>query len=133
MPQSYRSVGVAGRDRGPAVDVADRHRRRRAGKQRADGVAGGGVADQDPVAASGYVQEAFVRQLAAEAGFVFVSASEVNANPEDDKDHPFGVETLPPRLLTAPAGEPPDPDFDSAPFAAIGESDRMTLKFRKPE
>lgn len=89
--------------------------------------------DQDPVAASGYVQEAFVRQLAAEAGFVFVSASEINANPEDDKDHPFGVETLPPRLLTAPVGEPPDPDFDTAPFAAIGESDRMTLKFRKPE
>jgi predicted methyltransferase len=89
--------------------------------------------DQDPVAASGYVQEAFVRQLAAEAGFVFVAASEVNANPEDDKDHPFGVETLPPRLLTAPVGEPPDPDFDSEPFAAIGESDRMTLKFRKPE
>lgn len=89
--------------------------------------------DQDPVAASGYVQEAFVRQLAAEAGFVFVAASEVNANPEDDKDHPFGVETLPPRLLTAPAGEPPNPDFDTTPFATIGESDRMTLKFRKPE
>jgi predicted methyltransferase len=89
--------------------------------------------DQDPVAASGYVQEAFVRQLAAEAGFVFVSASEINANPEDDRDHPFGVDTLPPRLLTAPAGEPPDPDFDTAPFAEIGESDRMTLKFRKPE
>ena len=90
-------------------------------------------ADQDPVAASGYVQEAFVRQLAAEAGFAFVAASEVNANPEDDADHPFGVETLPPRLLTAPMGEPPNPDFDTAPFAAIGESDRMTLKFRKPE
>jgi predicted methyltransferase len=35
--------------------------------------------------------------------------------------------------LTAPVGEPPDPDFDRAPFDAIGESDRMTLKFRKPE
>lgn len=89
--------------------------------------------DQDPVAASGYVQEAFVRQLAAEAGFVFVSASEINANPEDDKDHPFGVDTLAPMRLTAPVGEPPDPDFDRAPFDAIGESDRMTLKFRKPE
>ncbi len=89
--------------------------------------------DQDPVAASGYVQEAFVRQLATEAGFQFVASSEINANPEDDGDHPFGVDTLPPRLLTAPVGEPPDPDFDTAPFAAIGESDRMTLKFRKPE
>ncbi len=89
--------------------------------------------NQDPAAANGYVQEAFVRQLAAEAGFIFVAASEINANPDDTKDHPFGVETLPPRLLTAPQGSPPDPTFDSAPYRAIGESDRMTLKFRKPE
>ncbi|WP_271084674.1 methyltransferase [Brevundimonas sp. NIBR11] len=89
--------------------------------------------DQDPAAANGYVQEAFVKQLAAEAGFVFVAASEINANPEDTKDHPFGVETLPPRLLTAPQGEAPDPTFDTAKYRAIGESDRMTLKFRKPE
>ena len=89
--------------------------------------------DQDPAAANGYVQEAFVKQLAAEAGFIFVAASEINANPEDTKDHPFGVETLPPRLLTAPQGEAPDPTFDSAKYRAIGESDRMTLKFRKPE
>ena len=89
--------------------------------------------DQDPAAANGYVQEAFVKQLAAEAGFVFVAASEINANPEDTKDHPFGVETLPPRLLTAPQGEAPDPTFDTAKYRAIGESDRMTLRFRKPE
>lgn len=89
--------------------------------------------DQDPAAANGYVQEAFVRQLAAEAGFIFVEASEINANPEDTKDHPFGVETLPPRLLTAPQGEAPDPTFDTSKYRAIGESDRMTLKFRKPE
>jgi predicted methyltransferase len=88
--------------------------------------------DQDPVAANGYVQEAFVRQLAAEAGFVFVAASEVNANAEDTKDHPFGVDTLPPMRLTAPRGEPADPTFDRAPYDKIGESDRMTLKFRKP-
>jgi predicted methyltransferase len=89
--------------------------------------------DQDPAAANGYVQEAFVRQLAAEAGFVFVAASEINANPEDTKDHPFGVETLPPRLLTAPQGAAPDPTFDTAKYRVIGESDRMTLRFRKPE
>jgi len=89
--------------------------------------------DQDPAAANGYVQEAFVRQLAAEAAFIFVAASEINANPEDTKDHPFGVETLPPRRLTAPQGEPPDPTFDRAEYDAIGESDRMTLTFRKPE
>jgi len=89
--------------------------------------------DQDPVAANGYVQEAFVRQLAAEAGFVFVAASEVNANEKDTKDHPFGVDTLPPMRLTAPRGQPADPAFDRAKFEEIGESDRMTLKFRKPE
>lgn len=89
--------------------------------------------DQDPAAANGYVQEAFVKQLAAEAGFVFVEASEINANPADTKNHPFGVETLPPRRLTAPMGEPADPEFDRTKYDAIGESDRMTLKFRKPE
>lgn len=89
--------------------------------------------DQDPVAANGYVQEAFVKQLAAEAGFVFVAASEINANEKDTKDHPFGVDTLPPMRLTAPRGEPADPTFDRSKFEEIGESDRMTLKFRKPE
>lgn len=89
--------------------------------------------DQDPAAANGYVQEAFVKQLAAEAGFVFVAASEINANERDTKDHPFGVETLPPTRLTAPQGEPPNPAFDRTKYDAIGESDRMTLRFRKPE
>lgn len=89
--------------------------------------------DQDPAAANGYVQEAFVRQLAEEAGFVFVDSSEINANPEDTKDHPFGVETLAPQRRTSPPGEAPDPEFDRTKFDAIGESDRMTLKFRKPE
>ena len=89
--------------------------------------------DQDPTAANGYVQEAFVRQLAAEAGFVFVAASEINANERDTKDHPFGVETLPPIGLTAPRGSPPDPTFDRSKYDEIGESDRMTLRFRKPE
>ena len=89
--------------------------------------------DQDPTAANGYVQEAFVRQLAAEAGFAYVASSEINANERDTKDHPFGVETLPPMGLTAPRGSPPDPTFDRSKYDEIGESDRMTLKFRKPE
>ena len=89
--------------------------------------------DQDPTAADGYVQEAFVRQLAAEAGFAFVAASEINANEKDPTDHPFGVETLPPMGLTAPRGSPPDPTFDRSKYDEIGESDRMTLRFRKPE
>lgn len=87
---------------------------------------------QDPLARSGYVQEAYVKALAQEAGLDFVAASDVNANPNDDRDHPFGVWTLPPELRTAPLGQPDNPDFDTAPYAAIGESDRMTLKFRKP-
>jgi predicted methyltransferase len=87
---------------------------------------------QDPAATSGYVQEPFVRQLATEVGFTFVEASEINANPKDSKDHPFGVWTLPPQRLTAKRGEPSNPDFDGALYESIGESDRMTLKFRKP-
>jgi predicted methyltransferase len=90
----------------------------------------GGV--QDAAASSGYIQEAYVKQLAAEAGFAFIASSEINANPKDTKDHPFGVDTLPPRRLTAPLGEPANPQFDRAKYDAIGESDRMTLKFRKP-
>lgn len=87
---------------------------------------------QDPLAGAGYVQEAYVKALAQEAGLDFVAASDINANPRDTRDHPFGVWTLPPTLRTSPLGWPDDPDFDSAPFRAIGESDRMTLKFRKP-
>ncbi len=87
---------------------------------------------QSPSAETGYVQEAYVRALAREAGFEFVRGDDVNANPDDARDHPFGVWTLPPSLRTAPLGQPDDPGFDTAPYEAIGESDRMTLKFRKP-
>ncbi len=87
---------------------------------------------QDPLAASGYVQEAYARKLAEEAGFRFVDSSEINANPKDTRDHPFGVFTLPPERRSAPAGTPPNPAFDHAKYDAIGESDRMTLKFVKP-
>jgi predicted methyltransferase len=86
---------------------------------------------QDPLAGAGYVQEEYVKALAQEAGFEFVAASDVNANPRDTRDHPFGVWTLPPTLRTSPLGRPDDPSFDSTPYEAIGESDRMTLKFRK--
>jgi predicted methyltransferase len=87
---------------------------------------------QDPLAGTGYVQEAYVKALAQEAGFEFVAASDVNANPRDTRDHPFVVWSLPPILRTSPLGQPDNPDFDTTPFAAIGESDRMTLRFRKP-
>jgi SAM-dependent methyltransferase len=88
---------------------------------------------QDVLAADGYVQQAYVEQLAKEAGFVPAGSSEINANPKDTKDHPFGVWTLPPTRLSAPRGEPAEPDFDHAKYDAIGESDRMTLKFVKPK
>lgn len=82
---------------------------------------------------TGYVKESTVKALALGAGFEFDSGSEINANPADTKDHPFGVWTLPPvRRSTEAAGAAPAPDFDRAKYDAIGESDRMTLKFRKP-
>ncbi|MDZ4319105.1 MAG: methyltransferase [Phenylobacterium sp.] len=90
----------------------------------------GGV--QDPTAANGYVEQAYVIRLAQEAGFILDQASEINANPRDTKDHPFGVWTLPPVRRTSARGQPADPTFDSSPYEAIGESDRMTLRFIKP-
>jgi predicted methyltransferase len=90
----------------------------------------GGV--QDVLAVSGYVQTAYVKQLAKEAGFSFAASSEVNANPKDDRHHPFGVWTLPPERRSSPRGQPSNPLFDHGKFDAIGESDRMTLKFVKP-
>ena len=91
------------------------------------------TAEQDPRASTGYVQEDYVIMLAKEAGFELVGKSEVNANAKDTADHPFGVWTLPPVNRRAKRGEEPAADFDGSPFEAIGESDRMTLKFRKPE
>lgn len=88
---------------------------------------------QDPTAASGYVHEDFVKGLAVAAGFEFVEASEINANPADNADHPFGVWTLPPNSRTSGPGGATIEGFDPAVYAAIGESDRMTLKFRKPD
>lgn len=73
---------------------------------------------------SGYVAEQLVIDLAARAGFVLEARSEVNANPQDDTDHPNGVWTLPPVNRHEAA--------DDAMYKAIGESDRMTLRFRKP-
>jgi predicted methyltransferase len=88
---------------------------------------------QDPKAATGYVTEAFVIDAATRAGFKLAERSDILSNPADDRDHPFGVWTLPPNLRTSPNGQAPDPAFDSAPYAAVGESDRMALRFVKPE
>jgi predicted methyltransferase len=86
----------------------------------------------DVMASSGYVAQAYVVQLAQEAGFSLAASSEINANPKDTHDHPFGVWTLPPVRRSSPRGQPADPTFDHAKYDAIGESDRMTLRFVKP-
>lgn len=83
-------------------------------------------------ASDGYMSTAYVEKLAEDAGFRLEASSEINANPKDTKNYPFGVWTLPPTRQSAPRGEPPNPDFDHSKYDAIGESDRMTLRFRKP-
>ena len=90
----------------------------------------GGVPDL--LAESGYVDQAYAVRLAQEAGFQLAASSEINANPKDTRDHPFGVWTLPPVRRSSPRGQPADPAFDHAKYDAIGESDRMTLKLVKP-
>jgi predicted methyltransferase len=90
-------------------------------------------ADAAESAKTGYVPEAAVIAMAEAAGLVFDGRSEVNANPRDDHDHEFGVWTLPPSLR---ACRDIDDEADKAActdtYRAIGESDRMTLRFRKP-
>jgi predicted methyltransferase len=72
---------------------------------------------------SGYIKVSTLRALAEKAGFEFDGASEVNANPKDTTEWQQGVWTLPPRYALG--------DQDKAKYAAIGESDRMTLRFVK--
>ncbi|UGQ46680.1 class I SAM-dependent methyltransferase [Massilia endophytica] len=74
---------------------------------------------------SGYVHEAYVVKLAESVGFKLAGKSEVNANPKDTADHKGGVWALPPTYTNK--------DTDRAKYQAIGESDRMTLKFVKPK
>jgi predicted methyltransferase len=80
---------------------------------------------EDPTAANGYISEQRVIADAEQAGFRFVARSEINSNPKDTHNHPEGVWTLPPSLALG--------DKDREKYLAIGESDRMTLKFIKPE
>jgi len=90
---------------------------------------------QDPKAENGYVTESYVIEQAEKAGFRLEARSEVNANPKDTKDHPFGVWTLPPALRSTPygSGQDVDPTFDHSKYLSIGESDRMTLRFVRPK
>jgi len=86
-----------------------------------------------PPVKDGYVTEQAVIDAATKAGFKLDGKSEINANPKDTKDHPFGVWTLPPTRQSSEGGKPVDPAFDRAKYDAIGESDRMTLRFVKPK
>jgi predicted methyltransferase len=79
---------------------------------------------QDPKAADGYVRQDYAIALAEKAGFQFVAASEIDANPKDTANWPKGVWTLPPAFALG--------DQDKARYAAIGEADNFVLKFRKP-
>ena len=79
---------------------------------------------QDPKAKSGYVNEDYAIRLIEEQGFRLVAKSEVNDNPRDTKDYEQGVWTLPPTYRLGAK------DHDK--YAAIGESDRFTLRFVKP-
>lgn len=73
---------------------------------------------------SGYMKKSSIVAFAEAAGFKLAGESEINANPKDTKDYPKGVWTLPPNLTEG--------ETDRAKYVAIGESDRMTLKFVKP-
>jgi len=80
---------------------------------------------QDSQAKSGYVNEDYAIRLIEAQGFTLVAKSQVNANPKDSKDYEQGVWTLPPSYRLGAK------DHDK--YAAIGESDRFTLRFVKPK
>ena len=91
------------------------------------------VEGSDPAetAPLGYVSESYVIQAAQRAGFVLDARSELNANAADTRDHPFGVWTLPPVRRSEQDGRTLTAE-ERARYDAIGESDRMVLRFRKP-
>lgn len=79
---------------------------------------------QDPRAKTGYVREDYAIELIEAAGFELIGRSDINANPRDTKDYPQGVWSLPPTFRKV--------EVNRERYAAIGESDRLTLRFRKP-
>jgi len=89
-------------------------------------------AEQHPEGGTGYVHEDYAIALGTAAGFELAGSSEVNANPKDTADHPFGVWTLPPASFAGNEDRPAPEGFDAEAYKAIGESDRFTLKFVKP-
>ena len=90
--------------------------------------AGDEAVPQDPTGENGYVNESHFFMLAKRAGFNILAASDHNRNPKDTKDHPYGVWTLPPSLR----GSLPM-SSDRRKYQEIGESDRFTHKYYRPE
>ena len=84
----------------------------------------GGSTDPKVMFETGYIPEAYAVQMVESAGFRLVGRSEINANPRDTKDYEEGVWALPPTYANG--------EKDHAKYEAIGESDRMTLRFIKP-
>jgi predicted methyltransferase len=82
------------------------------------------IRPQSDQEASGYMRQDYVIKMLKKAGFELLATSEINANPQDNAEHPKGVWSLPPTLRMG--------ETDRDRYLAIGESDRMTLKFRKP-
>jgi len=85
-------------------------------------------ANPEETVQKGYLPEAWVIEKIEAAGFVLAGKSEINANPQDTKDYPNGVWSLAPSFQAGPDYTPADAR-GRAKYAAIGESDRMTLKF----
>jgi predicted methyltransferase len=79
---------------------------------------------QDATSSSGYVHQSYVIRIAQEVGFTLAASAEINANPKDTADHVGGVWALPPTYVNK--------EVEKDKYQAIGESDRMTLKFVKP-
>jgi len=87
---------------------------------------------RERVPEQGYMTTAHVIELATQAGFVLEEKSEINANPNDSRDHPAGVWSLPPSYRGCGSMEVTEKQACIERFRPIGESDRMTLRLRKP-
>ena len=124
----YRSPSRLLTSRSPAVP-SGRHSRsdtsplRCAGRRSTRAIPAAG-SDLEKIKESGYLPEDYVIKLATDAGFKLDAKNEINANPKDTKDYEKGVWTLPPTLALE--------EKDKDKYLAIGESDRMTLRFVKP-
>lgn len=126
MVVTFRNIhNWMGRDYAPKVFEAAFRALKPGGTLGVEEHRGNPAVPQDPKAASGYVNEDYAIKMIEAAGFKLVARSDINNNPKDTKDYEKGVWTLPPNFRAG--------DVDRDKYAAIGESDRFTLKFQKPK